>query len=30
VITENWVKKANDAGQNGQALVDSLRKHMGG
>ena len=30
VITENWIKKANDAGQNGQALVDSLRKHMGG
>ena len=30
VIPENWIKTANDAGQNGQALVDSLRKHMGG
>ena len=30
VITENWIKKANDEGQDGKALVDSLRKHMGG
>ena len=30
VITNNWIKKANDAGQDGKALVDSLRKHMGG
>jgi len=30
IITDNWIKKANEAGQDGKALVDSLRKHMGG
>jgi len=30
VITDEWIAKTNKAGENGQALVDDLRKMMGG